>query len=555
MANWRPGPSVLAAGWVLTLLAATGHATEPEAPSAETAAAAVVEPEIGAQIDTLFKSGMEAIYRGQPTEADRIATEMLRLAPEDPRPYLFKARVLRLDVPDQNDEHEGIKGRVAPILSVLDKASDAADAIIRRDLTSKEGHLYRGWALMFKAQLLALSGEYWGAGQRAKAGKKELDLVLEQEPGNADALLIQGVYLYFADVLPATVKLARFFVGIPGGHRIRGLEYIEASSRRPGYNQLDARAIFGVVLFGFEGRFEDAIVGLQDIESAYPNNIRMHEPIALMHLFLPDRLGQGLPITESIVQANAASSEPWERKVAARTRYYMALGQMLDGQLNVARDNLDLLRRERPEDPDWLGGDVLKALVDIDLMLGEQSQAAQLIAPLRPDDRKRRNLAYALQSSSGSSPAEARALTELQPLLRGLYAGDTAPAARALADLGGLNAAFVEFYLGEAEFIQGRFDAALQHYQKLIGADMPPRYDWFRNLAYLRAAEVQGRRGHDSEAAQVLGDFLDQYDTRDLLRHVVKARRRYYENGKPTTPALARANGARPASTNSPDSH
>jgi predicted Zn-dependent protease len=256
-----------------------------------------------------------------------------------------------------------------------------------------------------------------------------------------------------------------------------------------------------------------------------------------------------------MVQINAASPEPWERDVAARTRYYLALAQMVAGQLDVARDNLDLLRRERPQDPDWFEADVLKALVDIDLMLGQQAQAAQLIAPLRPDDRKRRNLAYALQSSSASSAAEARALTELQPALRSLYAGDTAPSARALADLGGLNAAFVEFYKGEVDFMQGRIDAALQHYQKLIGADLPPRYDWFRNIAYLRAAEVQGRRDRDSDAAQVLSDLLDQYSTRDLFRHVIKARRRYFENGKPTSPAVARANGARPISTTSPDSH
>src|SRR5262245_50612304 len=236
-------------------------------------------PALEAQVDSWYLEAMEAIYQGRPSEADRIATAMERAVPEDPRPYLLRARILRLDLPDQNEDRDAIGERAEPIKRACEQALSASDAILKRAPGSLAGHLYRGWACMFLAQVHALSNEYWGAGRKAAAGKSDLDYVLAGDPGNPDALLVQGVYLYFADILPGMVKFARVFLRVPGGHRERGLEYIAAAAARQGYTELDAKTLQAVVLFGFEGRLEEARTHFDAVLEPYPDNARLVEPV------------------------------------------------------------------------------------------------------------------------------------------------------------------------------------------------------------------------------------------------------------------------------------
>ena len=79
--------------------------------------------------------------------------------------------------------------------------------------------------------------------------------ILQRVPDNPDALLVQGVYLYFADILPRMVKFARVFLRVPGGHRERGLEYIDAAAKRHGYTAYDAKS--GTVLW--QGRLGEVV--------------------------------------------------------------------------------------------------------------------------------------------------------------------------------------------------------------------------------------------------------------------------------------------------------
>ena len=46
-------------------------------------------------------------------------------------------------------------------------------------------------------------------------------------------------------------------------------------------------------------------------------------------------------------------------------------------------------------------------------------------------------------------------------------------------------------------------------------------------------AEAHGKLGDDGAAAAALGDAIDFHSDRDLMRHVAKARQRYFKNGRP----------------------
>jgi tetratricopeptide (TPR) repeat protein len=490
--------------------------------------------EVEEQIELSFREAMQAIYRGRPSEAGRIADELIELAPSDPRTYMLKARVLRLDVADQNFERSDIKPEMKPIKELCDQAVAASNTILERDPESLAGHLYRGWALMFKSQMHALANEYWSAGRRAKAGKEDLDFVLQRQPTNPDALLIQGTFLYFADILPGVVKVARVLVRLPGGNGDLGLEYMNAATERQGLSHLDARPLIGVVYFGFEGRFEDGIAEFEKVLEDYPTNPRILEPLAVMNLFFPARLDAELRRTERGVQAHANGPEAWERKVSQRLRFYLALQQMLAGRIEDARQHLEILQQEETLEPDWLGFEVRWTLANVLLLLGERDAAVALVEELPPRQRESRRLSYVRDRSSVASDEESAALVEIQPAVRALYAGDLAAAAAGLEAVGDVDMPILHFYRGELALLNDAPEEALQHYARAnhvqTGRD---RWAWFRYFAKARSAEIHGAAGDLRKAAKLLDSATDKHLHKDLVRHVTQARQRYYENGRP----------------------
>jgi tetratricopeptide (TPR) repeat protein len=483
-------------------------------------------------IDAAFHEGMEAIYRGEPSVADRLADRLTESYPEDPRSWLLKARVLRLDVPDQNVKRDAIKSKSKPIHKVLERGEKAADALIEADANSLPGYLYRGWIRMFRAQLHALSNEYWSAGRRSKAGKSDLDFVLQRDPGNADALMLQGTYLYFADILPGLVKVAQFIVRFPGGNRDAGLRYLEGAALRQGYGRLDATALIGVILFGFEGRLEDGIEWFDAVVAEYPRNVRILEPLAAMDLYFTRRVDRDLPRLQNVVNHHTEGFEIWERTVAARLQLYVALKQMISGRLPLARTNLEALYADLPDEPDWLRADVLRALVALQLIQGDQEDAAAIVDLLPKKDLLKRKLRYATKEDAIPAVEERNLIQQLQPALRALYAGDPSAADRALRTQAP-DSPFANFYRGEVELMRGRNEFALRHFQTLTEREPHPRWWLYQSLAHVRVAEIHAALGDNDAAQKSLRRMIDSHPVKDLLRHIARARKRYYENARP----------------------
>ena len=501
---------------------------DPNGPTPTGQHAALVERQIN---DACF-AAMDAIYRGVPSRADEIADRLISEHPEDPRSWLIKARALRLDVPDQNVDRDTIRRKSKPILEILDRGEDAASALIDANEQSVAGHLYRGWIRMFKAQLHALSNEYWSAGRRSKAGKEDLDFVLSQDPGAADALMLEGTYLYFADILPGLVKVAQFIVRVPGGSLDGGLRYLEGAALRQGYGRIDARALIGVILFAFEGRLEDAIEWLDVVLTEYPQNVRILEPLAAIDLFFPSRVARDLAHLQEVVARYNTGSETWERSATARLQLYVTIKQLLAGRLPEARANLAALYANLPGEPDWLRLDVYRLLVAVQLMQGDQAAAIQIVESLDKRDLLRRKLSYATRDDATPSADERRAFEQMQPALRDLYAGDPAAAEHILRGAAP-DAPFVHFYRGELELLRGHPELALPHFRELTRFEVESCWWAYASLAHVREAEIHAAMGDDDAAQGALRRMVDAHPVKDLIRHLARARKRYYENGRP----------------------
>jgi tetratricopeptide (TPR) repeat protein len=386
---------------------------------------------------------------------------------------------------------------------------------------------------MFESQMRALASEYWGAGQKAKSGKRDLDRVIQLDPDNPDAHFVIGTYDYFADILPGMVKVAGFLVRVPGGDLERGIESVYYAGQQHGYSRLDARAILGVIFFGFEGRFNDARRMFDSIDAEYPHNARILEPLAVMDLFQPEHAWTGRARTTAGVEISMVSPEPGVRDVAERLRLYLAIAELLTGDLEAARASLESLYVHVPPQPDWLGSATRLALADVSLLLGDAKRAALLHADVAGDERAARRLRYVLEPDAAATPDAVARMAALQPAIAALYARDLSTFNRAVPDSGDANDPYLEFYRGEFELLRGTPQRALAHFERLTRAPLAPRWRLFRFLAFVRTAEIHGRQSQNDLAARALEQALEFHSDPDLLRHTAKARKRFYENGQP----------------------
>ncbi len=476
-----------------------------------------------------FLETMDLVYAGQVPAATARVAELVELAPEDPRPYLLKARLMREYVSEQDNKRENVKPQVAPILEVLDVSLEKSEALLRKDPSSLAGHLYRGWTKMFRGQLHELAFEHWSAGRSAKAGKSDLDEVLRRDPNNPDAKMIMGTYLYFADLLPGVLKVASVVLRIPGGDRERGLELLESVEHVPSYSQHDARGMRGAILFGFEGKLEDARVLFDAFDDRFPDNPRLVEPLAVLDLWFADRLSAGLPRIQRVVQANATSSDPLARELAARLRLYEAYMEILTGHIAAGQAALEALHRENPGRPDWFEPIVTLYLADTYLLRGQREKALSLRdeAKAGKDEKLAKLLEFVAAESASASADEVDRLRRLEPVASAVYGGRLEEAATALDALG--DDPLVSFYRGEIEHLRGRHGEALSHYERVLAANVPHRCRLFRRISRLRIAEIRASLGEWADAARTLDDEIERYDVKDMIRHVVRARQRHFE--------------------------
>ncbi len=511
---------------------ASGDPPSPAATApveAATLPTGLLAPELERRVSRDFLETMDLIYAGDIPEATVRVNALIAAAPQDPRPYLLKARLLREYVSEQDNTRENVKPQIDPILKVLDAARRTSEAILAKDGDSVAGHLYRGWTRMFQGQLHELAFEHWSAGRAAKDGKSDLDKVLAADPDNPDALMITGTYLYFADLLPGVLKIASFILRIPAGDREDGLAYLRRSEAMPSYSQHDARGMRGAILFGFEGDLDGARTLFEGFNERFPDNPRLVEPLAALDLWTPEHLGRGRARVARIVADNEGTSDALARELTARLRLYQAWAEEIEGNPEAARDNLRRLHRENPGRPDWFQPMVDLTLADVSLLLGDADGARALHAEAveRGDASGQMLLAFVLEPGAAAGPDEVARLAALAPVARDIYSGRLEQAGAALEAFPSGDP-LVTFYRGEIAMLRGASRDAISAFERLEGADVPDRCRLFRRLARLRRAELHGRLGEWAAAAAAFTPEIDDYDVKDMLRHVMRARQRWF---------------------------
>lgn len=245
------------------------------------------QTEWSVQLETLRRSGLEALYNLDYEKARRDFSEIARLDPTHPAgPQLLAARVWiktlyesrRLQSSLYSSESFYTKGDdrvdpkiVAEFRGLTREAKRLADARLKKNPRDVEALGFLGTVAGLKASFEeAVERRHFAA---LRDGSEAVDRhreVLKLDPTYVDVELTIGLYDYVVGSLPLPAKLLAGLTGARGSKR-RGLAAIERVAKGGRWSQDDAKSLL-ILLYTRERRFGDVLTLARELSAKYPRN-------------------------------------------------------------------------------------------------------------------------------------------------------------------------------------------------------------------------------------------------------------------------------------------
>jgi tetratricopeptide (TPR) repeat protein len=170
--------------------------------------------------------------------------------------------------------------RDADFRARVEAAIAATAAWTTREPTRVEAWFYLAGAYGARAQWRVLRGERLAAARDGKRIKEALERALALDPDMTDAYFGLGLYLYYADVAPAAIKILRWILLLPGGDRTRGLEDMLHARRAGTLVRGEAAYQLHLIYLWYEKEPPRALALLQELRARHPRNPHFRQAIA-----------------------------------------------------------------------------------------------------------------------------------------------------------------------------------------------------------------------------------------------------------------------------------
>jgi tetratricopeptide (TPR) repeat protein len=234
----------------------------------------------GLTIPAEAQRAMDKIYSGDPDGAIPLARGLQRAQPEHPLGYALEGEALWwkrycealeikygiVDAWKRSREPED-----GSYLRLADQVVHLAQAQLEKTDTA-EMHVYAGMGWALKARMYGLRGENRNVAHAGVNARTEMLRALELDPQTADATAGVGLYNYYVATLSPIVKMMRFFMGIPGGDKEKGMKQMEIGMNHGVLLRVDVRYIFAKSLRQYDQKYEKALAIAEPLVERYPQN-------------------------------------------------------------------------------------------------------------------------------------------------------------------------------------------------------------------------------------------------------------------------------------------
>jgi tetratricopeptide (TPR) repeat protein len=204
-----------------------------------------------------------------------------------------------------------------------------SEARIRAQQDVARSYLYQGMAYALRARLEGLRDRDLPT---ARAGKKMRALLLtalQLDPNMTDAYLGVGIYNYFVDTLSAIVKILSWFIGLPGGSRVQGLQQLQLAAEKGELACGEAKFFLAKDYSrANERQYERALELFRELARDYPHNPLWPMLMGSLHC----RMGH-------IQECEALYRQVYRRTAGAKSEVNQALRQAARNALQRRHPN------------------------------------------------------------------------------------------------------------------------------------------------------------------------------------------------------------------------
>jgi len=287
-------------------------------------------------IDQRVQRGIDEIYNFEFDKADADITEVIKLCPDHPVGYFFRAMVQWERIISKFDDESQDK----KLYNLLDVVVDICEKRLDENPEDVAAMFFKGGAVGFRGRLRANRGKWLGAINDGMVALPLVRKAYELEPNNYDVLLGIGIYNYYAAVIPSKypfVKPAMIF--FPNGDRKKGLEQLRQASLHAKYAQVEATYFLMQNYFTYEKDYTSALGLARKLHEKYPNNSMFYRYLGRC-LVITGYLGEANDIFIDIINRYTQQQLGYDMYDAREAHYYIGKFEFLAGRFDGALKNL-----------------------------------------------------------------------------------------------------------------------------------------------------------------------------------------------------------------------
>jgi len=275
--------------------------------------------------DSLVKAGINQIYGIELDKAEKTFDVVVKEYSRHPSGKFFKAmttwwRIL-LDIEDESTDEK--------FYNQLEEVIDLCDDILDDNEKNVDAMFFKGGALGFRGQLLAIRESWFKA---ALDGKDGLNLVFksyEVNPKNVDVQLGFGIYHYYADVIPKKFPAVKpFMVFFPKGDKNRGIKELENVAMNGRYTRIESRHFLQKLLFQFEENMEESRKWGKALLNDFPNNPNFQKYYGLTYI-KENNYPEAVKTFKDIYNKSERGLPGYNKRYKREAAYYIGMDFML----------------------------------------------------------------------------------------------------------------------------------------------------------------------------------------------------------------------------------
>jgi tetratricopeptide (TPR) repeat protein len=219
------------------------------------------------QVHQLTVAAMNEMYNLRFAEAEQKTGEVIKLAPQDPRGYFFRAMIYyyrNLLYKDKADYEK--------FIAISSKAIQVCEALLKDNPKDSKALFYMGGLQGYRGLLSFNNDDMTKAMWEGKKGMDNIKLAMEADPNNIDAQMGSGLFSFLVSQAPSFIRPALKLAGLTGD-RVTGLKQLETVAAKGVYAKYEA--MFWLSTFyrwNTEQQYERAGYHLGNLMTAFPEN-------------------------------------------------------------------------------------------------------------------------------------------------------------------------------------------------------------------------------------------------------------------------------------------